>query len=211
LHSPNPISAPINPLYLDHACVIVNKAAGQLSVPGRLVGDCLASQVQAHVPDALVVHRLDQATSGLMVLARGIAMQRVLSRMFEDRRVHKTYVAVVQGLLAPDEGEVDLPLSADWPRRPMQQVHVHGKPALTRWQVLGRDPAAGTSRLLLQPLTGRTHQLRVHMMAMGHPIVGDALYGSSIGPSRMLLHAQGLQFAHPATGLPMEFDSPAPF
>ena len=210
-------------LHADDALIVVDKPAGLLCVPGRgpQGADCLARRVQAHWPDALVVHRLDMATSGLVAFARGHAAQRCLGRAFAAREVDKRYVAVVGGLLAAPGGdggwgEIALPLAADWPRRPRQCVDADGgKPSLTRWRVLAHDAAAGTTRLELRPVTGRTHQLRVHLQALGHPIVGDALYGPLVGtaapPSRLRLHAAWLAFAHPAHGGRVAFVSDVPF
>ena len=202
-------------LYLDRALLVVDKPAGLLAVPGRgpAGADNLVTRVQRLHPDACTVHRLDMATSGLMLLARGADMQRALSRSFEQRAVHKRYEAVVHGLVAADTGCADAPLGADWPRRPRQKVDFDtGKPSLTRWQVLERDAAAQRTRLRLEPVTGRTHQLRVHMLALGHPIVGDALYGSDTPPvPRLLLHACELRFPHPMGGSDCHFTSMAPF
>ena len=202
-------------LYIDDALLVVDKPAGLLAVPGRgpAGADNLVGRVQQAHPGACTVHRLDMATSGLMLLARGPDMQRALSRSFEQRAVHKRYEAVVHGLVAADTGSSDAPLAADWPRRPLQKVDFDtGKPSLTRWQVLGRDAAAQRTRLCLEPVTGRTHQLRVHMMALGHPIVGDALYGSDTPPApRLLLHACELRFTHPVDGRDCHFDSTPPF
>ncbi len=202
-------------VHADAHWVVVEKPAGLPSVPGRALGlqDCAASQVQAQFSDALVVHRLDMATSGLLLFARGLAAQRTLSAAFEQRRVDKTYVGVVHGLPAADEGEINLPLAADWPRRPLQKVDPeHGRPALTRWRVLERE--ADRTRLLLQPQTGRSHQLRVHLAALGHPLLGDTLYAppevQALSP-RLLLHASALAIAHPDTGVLHHFDSAAPF
>jgi tRNA pseudouridine32 synthase / 23S rRNA pseudouridine746 synthase len=203
-------------LWRDDALIAVDKPAGQLSVPGRGVdkADCTWSHVRALWPDALVVHRLDQATSGLMLFARGLHMQRVLSRAFAERAIEKRYTAVAHGLLTDDTGRVELPLAADWPQRPRQRIdHAAGKPARTDWHVLLRDVAHRRTRLLLQPVTGRTHQLRVHMAAIGHPIVGDALYTTALdatGP-RLLLHASELQLTHPLDASPLLLQSQAPF
>ncbi|HEX6362698.1 MAG TPA: RluA family pseudouridine synthase [Albitalea sp.] len=200
-------------LYADEALVAVDKPAGLLSVPGRGADklDCAAARVQALHPDALVVHRLDMATSGVLVMARGPQAQRRLGLAFARREVQKRYVAVVHGRPQGEAGEIDLPLAADWPRRPRQQVDlVHGKPSLTRWRLLAVDAAAGTSRLALEPVTGRSHQLRVHLLAIGHPIVGDALYGEP-GDGRLRLHAAQLAFAHPVTGMPVRVESAVPF
>ena len=171
---------------------MVDKPAGLLAVPGRGEDkqDCLSTRVQQIYPDALVVHRLDMATSGLMLMARNPAAQRKLSLAFAERRVHKRYVAVVHGRLtspvvsesdAEGWGLIDLPIAVDWPNRPLRVInHATGKPSQTRWRVDSQDPQAETTRLLLEPLTGRSHQLRVHLLALGHPIVGDALYGPSL-------------------------------
>jgi tRNA pseudouridine32 synthase / 23S rRNA pseudouridine746 synthase len=203
------------PLYQDDALLVVDKPAGLPSVPGRLpeLLDCMASRVQTAVPDALVVHRLDMATSGLLLFARGKAMQRALSHAFAERQVNKRYVAVVAGHLADDEGEIDLPLIADWPRRPLQKVDLElGKPSLTRFKVLAREGI--TTRVELTPLTGRSHQLRVHLLALGHPILGDALYAPpdivSAAP-RLLLHASLLSFRHPLDGRAVRVESSPPF
>lgn len=206
----------MSPLHQDPHLLVVDKPAGLLSVPGRGPdkADCAAARVQAMYPEARVVHRLDQATSGLLVFARSLEAQRHLGRAFEGRAVAKQYVAVVAGRVMGEAGEIDLPLSADWPNRPLQRVDAaDGKPAFTRWQVLARDPAAGTTRLLLEPLTGRTHQLRVHLLALGHPILGDALYGCAAVQARaprLLLHAQRMVLPHPAGGS-FRVESPAPF
>jgi tRNA pseudouridine32 synthase / 23S rRNA pseudouridine746 synthase len=202
-------------LHCDDACIVVDKPAGLLSVPGRgaHLQDCVAARVQALFTDALVVHRLDMATSGLLLFARGIEAQRRLSRAFAQREVHKRYVAVVQGRMVAAQGEIDLPLIADWPNRPLQKVdREHGKPSLTRWRTLGIE--SDRSRLELEPVTGRAHQLRVHLLAIGHPIVGDALYAPPDvrdGAERLLLHATHLRFDHPVSGTTIEIDAGVPF
>jgi len=203
--------------HLDADCLVAIKPSGLLSVPGRGEAhqDCLARRVQAHVPDALVVHRLDMATSGLMLFARGASAQRALSRAFAAREVGKRYIAVAQGRIEPPHGEIDLPLIADWPRRPLQKVDVRtGKPSLTRYRVLETDPSADCTRLELEPVTGRAHQLRVHLQAIGHPILGDALYAPpevQARAARLLLHAAQLRFVHPTSGMALDIRSPAPF
>jgi len=195
--------------------VAVCKPSGMLSVPGRGPDkqDCAARRVAARVPDALVVHRLDMATSGLLVFARGLPAQRRLSAAFAGREVRKGYVAVVSGQVRDAEGEIDLPLLTDWPLRPRQKVDpLAGKAALTRYRVLGRDPQADTTRLALEPVTGRTHQLRVHLWAIGHPIVGDGLYAPETTVSaRLLLHAQSIALPHPVDGERVQLESSAPF
>jgi tRNA pseudouridine32 synthase / 23S rRNA pseudouridine746 synthase len=202
-------------VYVDEHLLVLDKPAGLLAVPGRGEDkqDCLALRAQRLWPDALVVHRLDMATSGLFLMGRGIHVQRQLSRAFAERAVDKRYEAVVAGRIEEDAGTIRLPLAADWPRRPMQKVdEEHGRASETRWTVATRT--TDSTRVLLEPLTGRTHQLRVHLRAIGHPIVGDALYAppevQALSP-RLLLHATGLQLAHPASGEPLAFDSPAPF
>ena len=214
-----PAPAPPCPtrVHLDDSLIVIDKPAGLLAVPGRGPdkADCVSARLQAVYADALVVHRLDMATSGLMLLARGPEMQRRLSQAFAERTVNKTYTAVVAGLLADDAGEIDLPLGADWPNRPRQQVDTaHGKPSLTRWRVLSRDALRGRTRLALQPETGRTHQLRLHLSAIGHAILGDALYASvdvAAAAPRLLLHASALGLAHPLTGAPLDLRSEPPF
>jgi tRNA pseudouridine32 synthase/23S rRNA pseudouridine746 synthase len=212
-----PSTAEVRWVHVDDACIVADKPGGLLSVPGRGAAgaDCLSARVQAHHPDALVVHRLDMATSGLMLFARGADAQRRLARAFAQREVHKRYVAVVAGLVGPTHGAIELPLGADWPARPRQRVDTEqGKPALTRFRVLSRDPSAGTTRLALEPVTGRSHQLRVHLLAIGHPILGDALYASAAlcaSAPRLLLHATRLRFAHPGDGTLLQLESSAPF
>lgn len=195
---------------------MVNKPAGLLSVPGRGTDktDSLATRVQNEFPDARSVHRLDMSTSGLLVFARGADMQRRLSQLFRERGVEKCYIAMVAGCVEINEGEVDLPLGSDWPNRPRQKVDfAGGKSSLTRYRVLAHDAAAGTSRVELEPVTGRTHQLRVHMAAIGHPIVGDTLYGGASGAiaERLLLHASVLSFTHPFSAEPLTLVSETPF
>jgi tRNA pseudouridine32 synthase/23S rRNA pseudouridine746 synthase len=211
------LSPGIDLLHVDEALVVVRKPAGLLSVPGRGPerADCVSARVQQHLPDALVVHRLDMATSGLLLMARGAAAQRLLSAAFAERQVAKCYTAVVAGQIDADHGEVSLPLICDWPNRPRQMVdHARGKPALTRWRVLSRQLAAGTSRVELEPVTGRSHQLRVHLQSIGHPIVGDELYAPAHwqqAAPRLLLHACHLAFAHPLSGAALVFSDPAAF
>ena len=211
-----PSLSPLVIVHADDALVAIEKPAGLLSVPGRGAdkADCAATRVQAQFHDAQTVHRLDMATSGLLLFARGAPMQRVLSAMFEAREVVKHYEAVVEGLVEHDEGEIDLPLLTDWPQRPRQKVdRLQGKPSLTRYRVLQRDAATRTTRLTLQPLTGRTHQLRVHLLAIGHRIAGDALYAKGEMPTadRLMLHATRLELRHPVTSQALTLVSAAPF
>ena len=204
-------------IYADAQLLVVSKPSGMLSVPGRgeEKQDCLIKRVQVDHPDALIVHRLDYDTSGLLVLARGKTMHRRLSIQFQERQVYKRYVAVVAGKLAPTTGEVNLPLIVDWPNRPLHKVdHVEGKPSLTLYRVIAYDPDENSTRVELTPETGRTHQLRVHMQALGHPILGDSLYAdptSRAKANRLLLHAEYLAFQHPESGKRLEFHCPARF
>ena len=204
-------------VHVDEALIVVNKPEGLLSVPGRGEDrqDCMVHRVQQRFPEALTVHRLDMATSGLLVFARGEAMQRALSVLFQDRQVDKRYVAVVKGLLAQDQGEVNLPLIADWPNRPRQMVcFERGKPAQTLYEVLVRDPLKDETRVALTPVTGRSHQLRVHMLALGHPMLGDPFYGdadSQARAPRLLLHAETLSLPHPVSGERESWVCAAPF
>jgi tRNA pseudouridine32 synthase / 23S rRNA pseudouridine746 synthase len=206
-------------VYKDEALLAVDKPSGLLSVPGRgpQMQDCLHTRVLAREPRALVVHRLDEATSGLVLFALSLQMQRALSRSFETRAVKKSYVALVKGIVQKDSGCIELPLAADWLRRPMQKVDaLNGKQAVTHWRVLQRDHAAQTTWLQLQPETGRTHQLRVHLQAAGHTIVGDSLYGSVHdnkipNAPRLMLHATCLELAHPVHQQLVTLNSPVPF
>ncbi len=212
--------------YSDDALLVLDKPAGLLAVPGRGADkqDCLSARVQQVYPEALIVHRLDMGTSGLLVMARSAPAQRTLSIAFAQRQVAKRYVAVVQGTLpAPDTADgwdrIDLPLILDWPRRPLSKVdHASGKPSLTRWRVAPGAAPGGypvpVTRVELEPVTGRSHQLRVHLLALGHPILGDTLYAppevQALAP-RLLLHATWLALPHPLTGETLAFDSPVPF
>lgn len=194
-------------VYCDDSLLVVNKPAGLLSVPGRGADkqDCLSVRIQQEFPDALVVHRLDMATSGLLVFALGKEMQRQLSAMFSERLVKKSYVAILAGQIEAAAGEVDLPISADWENRPLRKIDaVSGKPSLTRYTKLEYDALNDASRVELEPVTGRTHQLRVHMNAIGHPIIGDNLYEGR-SADRLHLHARTLSFSHPVTGVAMNF------
>ena len=204
----------IDVVYADDAILVLDKQSGLLSVPGRGPDkqDCLSTRVQAVFADALVVHRLDMATSGLIVMARGLAAQRALGDAFANRTVSKRYEAVVYGEVPPTEGEgrvIDLPIAVDWPNRPLRVVnHETGKPSLTLLQRQYFDAQRNASHVLLEPLTGRTHQLRLHLQAIGHPILGDALYAPpevAAQAPRLLLHACALGFAHPVSGIRMQF------
>lgn len=208
--------AELTVLYADEAMLVLDKPAGLLSVPGRGDDkqDCLSTRAQRLYPDALVVHRLDMATSGLLLMARGAAAQRSLNHAFASRAVRKRYVAVVDGHLAPVPdiwGVIDLPIKVDWPNRPRRVIdQEHGQPSSTRWRVLSHSASDQTTRLELEPVTGRSHQLRVHLLALGHAIVGDALYASPRVQgmaARMLLHARSLELNHPVSAQPMRFVS----
>lgn len=212
-----PPLGPLDILHRDEAFLVVNKPSGLLSVPGRGEGhqDCLIHRVQALFPSALIVHRLDMSTSGLMLLALSAEVHRTLSKAFIERLVDKSYVARVAGRMQPERGWIELPLLTDWPKRPRQKVDfLLGKPSQTRYQVLSVDAQGAESRVRLFPVTGRSHQLRVHLLAMGHPILGDGLYGPAaavqVAP-RLMLHAESLAFPHPLTGAALAFHCPADF
>ena len=207
------MSIPVH--HVDEDILVVDKPTLLLSVPGRgpEKQDCLVSRLTADYGEVLVVHRLDWETSGLMVLARNKLAHRNLSIQFQEREVSKQYIAVVYGRVEAERGEVDLPLICDWPNRPRQMVDMEkGKPSLTRWELLERGD--NQSRLLLSPVTGRSHQLRVHLLSMEHPILGDPLYAEGEAltmAGRMLLHATALGFRHPRTGDIVAFESLPPF
>ena len=217
----------LNCVYEDEHLLVLNKPSGLLCVPGRGPDkqDCLSLRALQHFGDALVVHRLDQATSGLVIMARNLPVQRQLSQAFAERQVQKRYVAVVAGELpsdpvtADEEGWqlIDLPIAADWERRPLRIInHETGKSSQTLWKVLEPVNHYGlpATRVLLSPLTGRTHQLRLHMAATGHAILGDALYasGEALAASpRLLLHAAALELTHPVTGTLLQIESAPDF
>lgn len=221
--------AGVNLVFEDPHVLVLDKPSGLLAVPGRGPDkqDCLSARVQALWPDALVVHRLDMATSGLVLMARGLEAQRRLSLAFEKRRVYKRYMAIVTGELVnpqPDNGwnTIDLPLLLDWLNRPRSIVnHETGKPSKTRWRLAHAEAPNThasdigiTTRVELEPVTGRSHQLRVHLQAIGHPIVGDPLYAKpsqALVADRLMLHAQALAFPHPEHGATMRFESACPF
>jgi tRNA pseudouridine32 synthase/23S rRNA pseudouridine746 synthase len=207
-------------LHHDDALLVLNKPSGLLSVPGRGEDkqDCLSARVQAEFSDALVVHRLDMATSGLLLMARGLSAQKKLNAAFENRLIQKRYVACVAGHLPMDPywQTIDLPILVDWPNRPLRTIHPQGQASVTRWRCIANAIPAlkGTSRLELEPLTGRSHQLRVHLQALGHPIAGDRLYAptdvQALAP-RLLLHACALTFPHPLSGETLTWHCPADF
>ncbi len=201
--------------FYDEDIVVVSKPTMLLSVPGRGEDkqDCVVKRLASRFPGIREVHRLDWETSGLMLLARHKAAHRALSRQFQDRLVDKSYIAVVAGVPDCECGEISLPLRCDWPNRPRQMVDPEeGKPSLTRWERLTDE--GDRSRLRLIPVTGRSHQLRVHLMAIGHPILGDRLYagsGARAMSGRLLLHATSLAFSHPASHEAMQFKNKPPF
>lgn len=211
----NPPDVPLDILHHDSALLIANKPSGLLSVPGKDPGkeDCLIDRLRRVFPDVLLVHRLDCDTSGVMVFALTKAAQGNLGQQFEKRQTRKIYVARLAGKLEPKEGTVDLPLCVDWPNRPRQHVnHEQGKPAVTDWRVVKYD--GETTRVRLMPQTGRSHQLRVHMLALGHPILGDLIYAEGAARDdhpRMMLHAESLRLRHPETGKSITFSAPVPF
>jgi tRNA pseudouridine32 synthase/23S rRNA pseudouridine746 synthase len=215
-----PMSPYLEIVYKDDDIVVLNKASGILSVPGRLPEhqDCLQNRVQRILPNATIVHRLDMATSGLMVMALNKSAHVIISRQFEQRKTEKIYLARVFGKLELKIGSINLPLICDWPNRPKQKVdHENGKKSLTHYKVLNQNDEVGdeTSSLIeLTPITGRSHQLRVHMLALGHPILGDKLYAHerALGMSeRLKLHALTLSLFHPTTKEAITFSAPCPF
>jgi len=209
-----PPDDPLDILHDDADLLVVSKPAGLLSVPGKGadLADCLLTRVQAVFPTALLVHRLDRDTSGVMVFAQTPAAQRHLGLQFERRLVKKSYLAWVRGAMTAPRGRVDLPLAVDWPNRPRQKVdHVNGRAAVTDWRKL--RIRGDTTRVRLMPLTGRSHQLRVHMLSIGHPILGDPFYaeGEAREAPRLMLHSEELRLRHPDGGKGMRFRAPCPF
>lgn len=215
---------PMNPyldiIFQDEDIVVLNKSSGLLSVPGRLPEhqDCLQNRVQRVLPTATVVHRLDMATSGIIIMALNKPAHVAISRQFEQRKTQKSYIARVFGHINENKGSVNLPLICDWPNRPKQKVdHENGKQSLTHYQVLSYgELSSGDSSTLVEltPVTGRSHQLRVHMLALGHPILGDRLYAHEKALTtspRLQLHAKNLSLAHPSSGELIAFSAPCPF
>ena len=211
----SPPQEPLKVLYADEDILAVSKPHGLLSVTGKPDDhwDCAEYRAKKLYPQARVVHRLDMSTSGILLMALNPQAVRGLGAQFEGRSVEKTYVARVWGNIESDEGEVDLPLICDWPNRPLQMVdHVLGKPSQTGWKVLTRE--GDVTRVLLKPVTGRSHQLRVHMMSIGHPILGDEFYAPDEAfkaADRLQLHAQSITFRHPENGHDMTISDEAPF
>jgi len=210
-----PMEPYLSVVYVDDDILVLDKPSGLLSVAGKdpALADCLAARANEDYPGARIVHRLDKDTSGVMVLGRSKRAISGLGIQFEKRQTKKAYVARVFGEIAEESGRVDLPLAVDWENKPRQHVDFeHGRPAQTDWTVLSREP--GVTRVKLVPRTGRTHQLRVHMLAIGHPILGDQFYATGAalaGAPRLQLHAEELSFAHPADGKMRDFVVPAPF
>jgi len=207
------MTAAIPILYADDDLLFIDKPAGLLSVPGKTEPDCVELRLRLQFPEALTVHRLDMATSGVMIFARNKAAQRHIGLQFERRHLAKTYVAIVDGTVRDDAGHIDLPLRADWPNRPLQMVcHEQGRASQTDWRVLERS--GGRTRLELTPLTGRSHQLRVHLKAIGHTILGDEFYADGdvlAASNRLLLHAHTLSLFKPTGGERITVTAPLPF
>ena len=205
-------------LHVSARLIVVDKPSGLLAVPGRDAGkeDCLHRRVQAEFPEALMVHRLDMGTSGIVVMARDTKVQRELSILFQERRVRKRYQALIDGrwTLAAT-GEIALAIGVDAARPPRRCIDpLNGLPSLTRYRLLDDGARQGVARIELEPVTGRTHQLRVHMEAMGHPILGDDFYGTPASfakAARLMLHACQIEFDEPGTGAPLRVDCPPPF
>ena len=208
---------PYQVVYADDVLLVVNKPAMLLTVPGRHPQnqDCLISRVQREHPGAAVVHRLDYDTSGLVVLPLTKRVLSDISKQFQARTVHKHYIAIVSGRFENSQGSVDLPIAADKDKRPLYKICQHeGKPSVTHYQLLGFDSDTQQSRVQLEPVTGRSHQLRVHMLALGHPMLGDTLYAPAeiaAQSPRLLLHAEHISFTHPLSGKTLSFSAPAPF
>jgi tRNA pseudouridine32 synthase/23S rRNA pseudouridine746 synthase len=199
-------------IHVDNDLLVLDKPSGLLSVPGKgdHLTDCLMARAKAEYPQALLVHRLDRDTSGLIIFAMNSQAQRHLGLQFERRKLSKTYEALVQGVVEEEAGIIDLPITLDWPNRPLQKIcHETGRPAQTRWRVLSRDEAS--TRMRLDPETGRSHQLRLHMRELGHPILGDTLYGDAATAPRLMLHARKLTLHHPTGGQITQFEARVPF
>ena len=202
-------------VHVDDDIVVLDKPSGLLSVAGKdpALSDCLEARVNERYRPAYMVHRLDKDTSGVIVMARNKPTLSKIAMQFEKRQTKKSYVARVWGEVVGDSGHIDLPLATDWENKPRQRVdYERGRPSQTDWEVISREP--GITRLRLHPLTGRTHQLRVHMMMLGHPILGDSFYATGealAAADRLQLHAEELSFIHPADGMLREFVVPSPF
>lgn len=208
--------APLRILREDADFVVVNKPSGLLSVPGRNPAnhDSVISRLRVEHPGVHAVHRLDFDTSGLLVVPLNKASLSNLSKQFQARTVTKTYIAVVAGLVERDSGRIDQPIAPDRDHRPKSKLSAQGKPAVTDYRVLARDAEHNTTRLALFPVTGRSHQLRLHCLALGHPILGCGFYAPpavQAQAARLLLHAQTLAFAHPGDQSAVTVQAPAPF
>lgn len=204
-------------LFQDNDIIVINKAANLLSVPGRLPEnfDSVELRIQKYFPDAMMAHRLDRDTSGIITVALHKEALKGMQRQFQDRLVSKQYIAVVDGIINQEEGKVELPIRCDWPNRPRQMVcYEHGKDSLTHYSVISRDSIENSTRVLLTPITGRTHQLRVHMNEASHPILGCNLYKNSESEqksNRLLLHASQITFKHPISEIPITLKSAPEF
>lgn len=215
IYTPPPNTS-LDILYQDEHLIIVNKPSGLLSVPGRGEDkqDCMLSRLASEYPDVLTVHRLDMSTSGILIFALNKDIQRGLGALFEQRKIYKRYIAKVQGKVLNNNGIIEQPLITDWPNRPKQKIdYASGKPSTTRYTLKSHNKD-NTSVVLLEPVTGRSHQLRVHMSSLGNPILGDELYGTDVSKSasdRLLLHAESIKFTHPATQLLIDLSCPAEF
>lgn len=211
----NPPEGEISIIFHDDDILVLDKPSGLLSVPGKRDDhkDCLENRIQADFSSARIVHRLDMDTSGLIIMALNSDAHRHLGLQFERRHIGKTYQACVWGTIADDQGTIDLPLRCDWPNRPRQMVDFEeGRSALTEWEVVARDDLS--TRVMLYPKTGRSHQLRVHMLELGHPILGDNLYAPKealAASSRLCLHAQKIELYHPTGGERLSFEVECPF
>lgn len=214
-HYAPPMEPYLEVLHRDDDVLVLSKPSGLLHVPGKPAehADCLEARAQAAFPTAMTVHRLDKDTSGVVVMGLNRPAHAHLSQQFETRQTRKIYIARVWGHLSEDEGHIDLPIACDWPNRPKQMVDpVNGRPAQTNWMVIGREAAA--TRVELHPMTGRSHQLRVHMLSLGHPVLGDNFYAHEaalIAADRLQLHAEYLGFQHPSDGRDCAFTAPCPF
>ncbi|MDO3386580.1 RluA family pseudouridine synthase [Gilvimarinus sp. SDUM040013] len=215
--STDPLTPSVSIIWQDADLLVVNKPSGLLTVPGRGPDkqDCLINRLLVDYPNSRIVHRLDQPTSGLVLVPQNHHAHKTLGKQFEQRQISKRYLAVVGGLLEQDQGDIELPLICDWPNRPRQMVDfANGKHALTRYRVIARDNEKRRTRVALTPVTGRSHQLRVHMQALGHPILGDNFYATQTlrdASERLLLHAEWISFAHPVTGDTVSLECPSEF
>ncbi|MFC3050537.1 pseudouridine synthase [Kordiimonas pumila] len=213
-HYDPPMDPYLEVLYVDEDILVLNKPSGLLSVEGRPEHhkDCLIRRAREQYPSATVVHRLDRDTSGVIVMALNMESHRHISKQFEKRETSKTYIARLSGLISGDKGTVNLPLKIDWPNRPRQKVDFElGREAITHWEVAEREESANATRVVFYPITGRSHQLRVHALELGHPIMGDSIYGDEKAADRLHLHAAELSLFHPVSGERLTFKAPAPF